>query len=82
MTKNINIDDNAEFTLLIADLIETLAQTTKFQLKIWISTSELPLEYTECDCFYFTQEGFRVDTGCMIDYIFYDNIVSVKIIYG
>jgi hypothetical protein len=82
MVMTISVDDEAEFTLLIADFIETLAQTNKFELKLWINTSELPLEYTECDCFYFTQEGFRVDTGRMIDYIFYDNIVSVKIIYG
>lgn len=77
----ISIDKNSEYTLLIADLIETLSATEKFNLKVWINTSELPLEFCQEDCFYFMQEGFRVDNGKVIDYIFYDNIASMKIIY-
>lgn len=77
----ISLDDNAEYTLFTADLIETLSKTEKFILKIWIGTFELPYTYNQ-DCgFYFTQEGFRVDTGEQIDYIFYDNITSLRIIY-
>ncbi len=75
------VDENAEFTLLIADLIETLSKTSHFIFKVWITSSELPLEYDEESCFYFTQEGFRVDNGSVIDYIFYDNIMSFKITY-
>ena len=78
----ISIDDNSEYTLLIADFIETLAQTESFILKVWINGSELPFEFSSDFCFYFMQEGFRVDDGFQIDYIFYDNIMSMRLIYG
>ena len=77
----ISVNDDSEFTLFIADLIETLAQTEKFVLKIWINGSELPFEFDNACSFYFMQEGFRVDTGEFIDYIFYDNIVSLRLMY-
>lgn len=77
----ISIDKESEYTLFIADFIETLSQTEKFTLKIWINGSELPFDFNQDCSFYFTQEGFRVDTGELIDYIFYDNIMSLRIIY-
>ena len=77
----IAIDENSEYALFIADFIETLSQTEHFLLKVWITGSELPFEFTDECSFFFTQEGFRVDTGKMIDYIFYDNILSLRIIY-
>lgn len=77
----ISIDDNSEYTLFIADFIETLSMTGKFTLKVWINGSELPFEFSDECSFYFTQEGFRVDTGELIDYIFYDNIMSLRIVY-
>lgn len=78
----VSIDENAEYTLFIADFIETLSHTENFLLKIWISNVELPFEFNQDCSFYFTQEGFRVDDGKMIDFIFYDNIASLRIIYG
>ena len=77
----ISIDDNAEYTLFVANLIETLSHTDVFVLKVWINGSELPFEFNQDCSFYFTQEGFRVDTGMWIDYIFYDNIMSLRVIY-
>ena len=77
----ISVDEQSEFTVLVADFIETLAKTDKFLLLVWISGSELPFELDNTCKFYFMQEGFRVIRENVIDYIFYDNIASVRIIY-
>ena len=78
---DISIADDNDFTIIIADLIETLAGTSKFVLKIWITGSEVPYLFTDEDKFYFMQEGFRVSQKKHIDWFFYDNIVSVRLHY-
>lgn len=77
----ITIAEDNEFTILIADLIETLAGTTRFVLKVWINGSEVPYIFTDEDNFYFMQEGFRVSQKKHIDWFFYDNIVSMRLHY-
>ena len=78
---DIKVADDNDFTVLIADFIETLSGTDKFVLKIWITGSEIPYVFHYDDHFYFMQEGFRVDNGERIDWFFYDNIVSVRLHY-
>lgn len=77
----ISIAEDNEFTVLIADLIETLAGTTKFTLLVWINGTEIPFEFGQHCEFYFMQEGFRVSHDNVIEYIFYDNIATVRLIY-
>lgn len=77
----ISIAEENEFTVLVADLIETLAKTKKFELLVWINGTELPFEFDQHCTFYFMQEGFRVSHDNVIDYIFYDNIASVRLVY-
>ena len=78
---NISIADDNEFTIMIADFIETLAGTGEFILKIWINNSEIPYVYNEKDSFYFMQEGFRVSSKGVIDWFFYDTISTVRLHY-
>ena len=77
----VTVHQDSEFSILVADFIETVASTTKFLLLIWINGSELPFEFDQDCIFYFMQEGFRVSKNKTIDYIFYDNIASVRLDY-
>lgn len=77
----IGVHKECDFSIIIADFIETLDGTDKFTLKIWLNTSELPYEYSEKSNFYFMQEGVRIMDNQKIDYIFYDVIVSMRIEY-
>ena len=74
--------DDCEYTVSIADLMSTLSFLDKFTLKIWISGSELPFEYTEADDFKFLQESLKIMTDTAIEYIFYDIIQLVRINYA
>ena len=78
---NIKVAGDNEFTVLIADFIETLAGTGEFILKIWINNSEIPYVYDEKNSFYFMQEGFRVSGRGVIDWFFYDTISTVRLHY-
>ena len=77
----ISIAEDNEFSIVIADFIETLAGTDMFVIKIWINGNELPLSYNHWCNFYFMQEGFRVDTGKRIEWIFYDTITMMELKY-
>ena len=77
----IEIADDNEFSVIIADFIKTLARIGKFDLLIWVNGSELPFEFDQHCKFYFMQEGFRVINDNVIDYIFYDNIASLRVFY-
>lgn len=78
----IAVNDESEFTLIFADFIETLSKTEKFTVKIWTNGSELPHEYDDSFCFYFLSEGVRVMNGEYMDYIFFDTITGMRVIYG
>lgn len=79
----IELCDECEYTILIADLIATLMVYLKddesFTLKIWYNT-ELPFEFTSESYFNFLQEGLRVEDKSGIKYIFYDLITSIEVI--
>ena len=77
----VTVHEDSEFSILVADFIETIASTTKFLLLVWINGSELPFEFNQNCTFHFMQEGFRVSNGNTIDYIFYDNIATVRLVY-
>lgn len=77
----ITIADDNEFTVLIADFIETLAGTGKFVLKIWINGNEIPYKFTDEDSFYFMQEGVRISSLGHIDWFFYDTITTMRLFY-
>jgi len=76
----ISVCDDCDYTVLIADLIETLAGLDKFVLRIWVSGSEISYDFESDNDFKFLQEGLKVSNKDMTDYIFYDTIVSVKVI--
>lgn len=77
----IKVCDECEYTILIADLIETLAGLDDFLLRIWVNGSEISYDFKSKDKdFEFLQEGLKISDEAMIDYIFYDTIVSVKVI--
>ena len=76
----LSLCDDCEYTTLIADLIETLASLEKFMLRIWVSGSEISYDFTSDNDFKFLQEGLKVSDNEMVDYIFYDTIVSIKVI--
>lgn len=80
----IELCDDCEYTILIADLISTLMtydkHDTKFQLNIWITGSELPFEFDCTNHFDFLQEGLRVETRDRIVYLFYDIISEIEVL--
>lgn len=74
--------DECEYTVSVADLMVTLDKLDKFDLKIWISSSELPFEYSEKDDFQFLQESLKIVTDTVVEYIFYDIITLVRVEYA
>ncbi len=80
----IEICDDCDYTVLIADLIATLMTYDKdkkpFILKIWITGSELPFEFDCSSHFNFLQEGLRVETNERIVYLFYDILSEVEVL--
>ena len=77
----IEILDDCEFTVLMAEFIKSLAGHDKFTVKIWISGSEIAYTYNHKSDFMFMQEGFSINTGEWIDYLYYDTIVAMRIYY-
>ena len=76
----ISVDDDSEYTITIADLIKTLSKLDEFILLIWTS-SDLPFKFTDKDDFLFLQESVKIVTDCKVEYIFYDIITGLKVIY-
>ena len=80
----IELCDDCDYTILIADLIATLMTYDKdkkpFTLKIWINGTELPFEFDCSSHFNFLQEGLRVETNERIVYLFYDILSEVEVI--
>ena len=74
--------EDCEYTVTIADLMVTLSKLEKFNLRLWVTGSELPLEYSEKDDFKFLQESLKVVTDSAIEYIYYDIITLVRVNYG
>lgn len=80
----IEVCDDCDYTVLIADLIATLMTYDKdkkpFILKIWINGTELPFEFDCSSHFDFLQEGLRVETNERIVYLFYDILSEVEVL--
>lgn len=80
----IELCDDCDYTILVADLIATLMTMDKddkqFTLKIWITGSELPFEFDCSSHFDFLQEGLRVETNEKIIYLFYDIWSEVEVL--
>ena len=80
----IEVCDDCDYTVLIADLIATLMIYDKdeksFTLKIWINGTELPFEFDCSSHFDFLQEGLRVETNERIVYLFYDILSEVEVL--
>ena len=77
----ISLCEDCEYTVLIANLIETLSSVERFSLKIWVSNVELPFKFNESDDIQFLQEGVRIERDGKIEYIFYDLITHIKVVY-
>lgn len=80
----INVCDDCEYTILVADLIATLMVLEKdnerFELKLWYNNRDLPFTF-ESDCaFDFLQEGIRIDNMATILYLWYDAIECFEVI--
>lgn len=80
----IELCDDCDYTILIADLIATLITFEKdkesFELKIWYSNTEIPFLFDSDSLFSFLQEGLRVEYNSKITYLFYDLITSIEVI--
>lgn len=76
----ISLCEECEFSVVVADLIESMSSITNFKILIWVNGSEIPFTYhsSECD-FHFLQEGVRVTHGKKVDYLFYDTMVTVRV---
>ena len=78
--KMISVCDDCEYTVTIADLIETLAGLDKYLLRIWVTVSELPFVFNQGYDLNFLQESIRIQRGNVVEYIFYDLISYVRVI--
>lgn len=83
----IELQEDAEFVPLIADLIATLLTRDQmddekdrlFTLNIWTNNRDLPFSF-ESDChFEFMQEGLRIEDNTAVMYLFYDTIEYVLV---
>lgn len=75
----IEVKEGSEFTILIADLIETLSACDEFILKIWLS-SELPVKVHDEFDFLFLQEGLRISYANRTMWIWYDEIKMIEVL--
>ena len=78
---SITLCDDCEFSILVADLIKTINDTSKFLLKIWLRGTELSFDYSDEWNYHFMQEGVRIMNNEQIDWIFYDEIAFVRVYY-
>lgn len=80
----IDLCENCEYSILIADVIATLMTMEKdekpFVIKIWYQNRELPLKFDSGSHFDFLQEGIRIDNGQKICYMWYDIIDSIEVV--
>lgn len=76
----IKLCEDCEFTTIFADFIEVLAGENSFTVKIWVNGSEIPFEYDHTAEFFFLQEGLRVTYDDKVDWLFYDTIVSMRVL--
>ena len=79
---SITLCDVCEFSILVADLIKTINDTSKFLLKIWLRGTELSFDYSDEWNYHFMQEGVRIMNNEQIDWISYDEIAFVRVYYG
>ena len=77
----ISVAEDNEFSVIVADIIETIAKVEKFDLLVWVNGSEIAYEFDQHCNFHFMHEGCRVVRDNLIDYIFYDNITTLRVIY-
>ena len=77
----ISVNDGDEFTVLIADLIKTLAGFDEFVLKVWVNGVELPFKFKSKESdFLFMQDGIKVSTGNMlVEYLYYDVLSYIEV---
>ena len=80
----IDVCDDCEYTVLIADLIITMNQLQEtppnlFTLKIWTTGRDLPFTFeNHCD-FHFLQEGIRIEDERAVMYVWYDCIEYIRV---
>ena len=79
----IEVCDECDYVILIADLIATLGvmnnDNQRFCLKIWCNNVELPFEF-DSDCYFnFLQEGLRVEDKNHIHYLYYDVMEHIRV---
>lgn len=80
----IELCENWEYSILIADVIGTLMTMDKdkqlFVVKVWYQNRELPLKFDSDSHFDFLREGIRIDNGWKICYLWYDIIDSIEVV--
>ena len=77
----IGVENESEFTVTIADVIKTLDKLDDFIVRVWISSNELPIEFSNDDDVLFMQESVKIVTNQTVKYIFYDIITGLEIEY-
>lgn len=80
----IELCDECEYSIIVADLIATLMTYDKhgkaFDVKIWFSNHNLPFTFDSDSHFDFLQEGVRIESDIGISYIFYDVIEFIYVV--
>lgn len=75
----IDVCDDCEYSIVIADLIESLAKLEMFTLNVWTNMRDLPFVFeNHCD-FLFLQEGIRIEDDRGIYYVPYDGIEYIRV---
>ena len=83
----IELQKDAEFVPLVADLIATLmtrdemddARDRLFTLNIWTNNRDLPFSFESHCHFEFMQEGLRIEDDRAVMYLFYDVIEYIRV---
>ena len=76
----IDVCDDCEYTVSMANLIETLAKLDSFTIQLWINNIEIPLKFTQDDDFLFLQESIRIENDLGVAYVLYDMITHMEVI--
>lgn len=76
----ISVCEDCEYTILIADLIQTIDKLYSFTLLVWNHNRDMPLKYTSDYDFHFLQEGIRVDNTYSVVYLYYDEMEHIEVV--
>lgn len=75
----ISVEDECEYTTLIADLILQLSEIHDFKISFWIGDNVPVTANSKDNTFHFLQEGIRISGINIVAYVWYDTITMIKV---